>query len=133
MHDCRGMKQQLESLRNLLRGLDAQLYAFLESKESLNMLFCFRWILVLFKREFPFDKILRLWDAFFVKPETDLHLFMALAILFKEKKKIMDMDLNFDGLMEYCINLSGNINLERTLAQAEYLYQCAVDAGLVVS
>ena len=34
-----------------------------ESKESLNLFFCFRWLLVLFKREFTFEKIQRLWEV----------------------------------------------------------------------
>jgi len=27
------------------------------------MFFSFRWLLVLFKREFPFDKVLKLWEV----------------------------------------------------------------------
>ncbi len=34
-----------------------------ENTESLNLFFCFRWILIIFKREFDFKDIPRLWDV----------------------------------------------------------------------
>jgi len=34
-----------------------------ESKDCLNLFFCFRWLLVLFKREFSFETIQRLWEV----------------------------------------------------------------------
>ena len=35
-----------------------------ESHESSNMYFCFRWLLIMFKREFSFPDIMRLWEVF---------------------------------------------------------------------
>jgi len=34
-----------------------------ESQESSNMYFCFRWLLILFKREFSFPEIMRIWEV----------------------------------------------------------------------
>lgn len=36
---------------------------FSESHDSGNFYFCFRWILILFKREFHFHEIQRLWEV----------------------------------------------------------------------
>jgi len=39
-----------------------------ESKDCLNLFFCFRWLLVLFKREFSFETIQRLWEVWKHRP-----------------------------------------------------------------
>jgi hypothetical protein len=73
------MKRQLLSLQQLLGVMDPQLHRHLgslqsfkkanhthgttENADGLNLFFCFRWILIGFKREFPFDEVLRLWDV----------------------------------------------------------------------
>lgn len=38
-------------------------FLFAESHNSDDMYFCFRWVLVVFKREFFFDDIMRLWEV----------------------------------------------------------------------
>jgi hypothetical protein len=43
------MHQQLTALANLLRHLDPELHAYLQSADCLNMFFCFRWLLIQFK------------------------------------------------------------------------------------
>ncbi|KAJ7313908.1 hypothetical protein JRQ81_005706 [Phrynocephalus forsythii] len=57
------MKRQLSQLTLLLRVLDSALCDFLDSKESGTLCFCFRWILIWFKREFAFSEILQLWEV----------------------------------------------------------------------
>ena len=37
--------------------------AMLEATDSANMLFCFRWLIVSFKREFSFEDIKRVWEV----------------------------------------------------------------------
>lgn len=57
------MKTQLLHLQSLIRHADPALYAHLEQTGSLNLFFCFRWLLVRFKREFPLDEVLRIWEC----------------------------------------------------------------------
>lgn len=38
-------------------------FLFLESQDSGYLYFCFRWLLIRFKREFSFQDILRLWEV----------------------------------------------------------------------
>jgi hypothetical protein len=78
LRDQSGMKRQLSTLQQLIRVMDPQLYAhlgqsflkstwqeltFVDKTDSLNLFFCFRWILIAFKREFSFTQVIRLWDV----------------------------------------------------------------------
>jgi hypothetical protein len=57
------MKRQLSTLQQLIASMDPELHAHLEKTGSLNLFFCFRWILISFKREFAFDQVIRLWEV----------------------------------------------------------------------
>ncbi|KAN0061817.1 GTPase activating protein [Thecaphora frezii] len=61
--DQSGMKTQLLLLQKLISVMDPKLYGHLERSDSLNLFFCFRWLLVCFKREFPFDDTLKIWEC----------------------------------------------------------------------
>lgn len=52
-------------LRELLRLTHARFYQHLVSlgEDGLQMLFCHRWLLLCFKREFPEAEALRIWEA----------------------------------------------------------------------
>lgn len=51
------MHGQLLALRKLVQLLDPPLHAFMEAKSCLNYFFCYRWLLIHFKREFAFDEV----------------------------------------------------------------------------
>lgn len=61
--DQAGMKKQLSQLHTLLAAIEPELSVYLDQHDSGNMFFCFRWLLVLFKREFSHDDILPLWEV----------------------------------------------------------------------
>ena len=54
---CRGMHAQLLALQKLVQLLDPPLHAHLERHECLDFFFTYRWLLILFKREFTFDEV----------------------------------------------------------------------------
>lgn len=58
-----GMKRQLGELRVILQFMEPQLWEHLDSKDSSNLYFCFRWLLIHFKREFSFEDIQSLWEV----------------------------------------------------------------------
>ncbi|GFN95907.1 TBC1 domain family member 15, partial [Plakobranchus ocellatus] len=60
--DQNGMKVQLSQIHKLMQVQDPELCAYLEAHDSGNFYFCFRWILIVFKREFHFHEIQRLWE-----------------------------------------------------------------------
>jgi hypothetical protein len=70
LRDQSGMKRQLSTLQQLIAVMDPELHAHLEKTGSLNLFFCFRWILIAFKREFAFDQVIRLWE---VSPHITQH------------------------------------------------------------
>ena len=50
----------------------------------------FRWVLIAFKREFPFDDVLRLWEVLWTDYYTrDFVLFVALAVLESHRDMIL--------------------------------------------
>lgn len=62
--------------------MDPVFYNYLEKVDSMNLFFCYRWILVGFKREFPLGETLKIWENFFTDCcGSQFHLFFALAIL----------------------------------------------------
>lgn len=64
---------------------------------SLNLFFCFRWILIAFKREFKFDKVIKLWEVLWTKYYSDQFiLFVALAILQSHRDVIIRYLTEFD-------------------------------------
>ena len=58
-----GMHSQLKQVANLIKYLDPQLHRHLDKHNSTNMFFCFRWLLILFKREFELDDVEHIWDV----------------------------------------------------------------------
>ncbi|GJE86905.1 TBC domain-containing protein [Phanerochaete sordida] len=123
LRDQSGMKKQLSTLQQLISVMDPELYRHLEKTDSLNLFFCFRWILIAFKREFQFEDVLRLWEVLW----TDYYsksfvLFVALAVLESHRDVIMRYLVEFDEILKYCNELSMTIELDSTLAQAEVLF-----------
>ncbi|MEE6517584.1 hypothetical protein FKM82_027906 [Ascaphus truei] len=59
------MELQLMYLRELLRLVHPRFHQHLLSlgEDGLQMLFCHRWVLLCFKREFPDSEALRMWEA----------------------------------------------------------------------
>ncbi|KAL6072267.1 RabGAP/TBC domain-containing protein [Balamuthia mandrillaris] len=120
--DQRGMHTQLLQLANLIKCMDRRFYNYLEQRDCLNMFFCFRWLLIHFKREFAYEDIPRLWEAMWAQQlSPHFHLFVALAILLKHKKVIMKNDMSFDDILKYINNLAGKMDVHQVLHDAEYL------------
>ncbi|RMZ54525.1 hypothetical protein APUTEX25_002101 [Auxenochlorella protothecoides] len=131
--DCTGMHAQLEALRQLLELLDPPLHAHLHRRDCLSLYFCYRWLLILFKREFGFDQVLRLWEALWTAvPTPHLHLYLAVAALASRRRDILTADADFDGMLRLCLELAGKLDLETLLRDAEALCAFAGDAGRAV-
>jgi len=93
----RGIQKHLSVLAELIRQTDGKFYGYLKSKDCLSMLFCFRWLLILFKREFDLNDLKPMWEAIWSEYHTsDYQLFVALAILRRIRKHIStSMRLSF--------------------------------------
>ncbi|XP_075006097.1 TBC1 domain family member 15 isoform X2 [Calonectris borealis] len=115
-----GMKTQLIQLSTLLRLLDSGFCSYLESQDSGYLYFCFRWLLIRFKREFSFQDILRLWEVMWTElPCQNFHLLLCCAILESEKQQIMDKHYGFNEILKHINELSMKIDVEYILCKAE--------------
>lgn len=118
------METQLLTLNHLVKEMDFELYSYLEDHDATNFFFCFRWVLILFKREFDFEQVKRLWDAMWSQYcGSDFHLFMCLSILKDGKKEIISKQMPFDEILKYCVDLSNKLDPVQTLQRA---YTCYV-------
>lgn len=111
LRDQSGMRKQLSTLQQLIQLMDPELYAHLEKTGSLNLFFCFRWILISFKREFSFENVVKLWEALWTNfYSNNFVLFVALAVLQSHRDVIMRYLSEFDEVLKYANDLSGTVS-----------------------
>ena len=68
------------------------------------MYFCFRWILILFKREFAFPDIMRIWEILWTDlPCKNFHLLIVISILLMRKDDIMSNGYGFNEILKVII------------------------------
>uniref|UniRef100_A0A3Q3JZX1 TBC1 domain family member 15 n=1 Tax=Monopterus albus TaxID=43700 RepID=A0A3Q3JZX1_MONAL len=115
-----GMKTQLIQLSTLLRLLDLAFWNYLEAQDSGYLYFCFRWLLIRFKRELSFHDVLRLWEVMWTGlPCHNFHLLVCCAILDSEKQKIMEENYGFSEILKHINELSMKLDIEEILQKAE--------------
>ncbi|XP_008102370.2 TBC1 domain family member 16 isoform X1 [Anolis carolinensis] len=121
------MEKQLMYLRELLRLMHVRFYHHLVSlgEDGLQMLFCHRWILLCFKREFPDAEALRIWEACWAHYQTDyFHLFICVAIVVIYGDDVIEQQLATDQMLLHFGNLAMHMNGELILRKARsLLYQ----------
>uniref|UniRef100_A0A8C7T8H9 Rab-GAP TBC domain-containing protein n=1 Tax=Oncorhynchus mykiss TaxID=8022 RepID=A0A8C7T8H9_ONCMY len=99
-----GMKTQLIQLSTLLRLLDLSFWNYLVAQDSGHLYFCFRWLLIRFKRELSFPDVLRLWEVMWTGlPCQNFHLLVCCAILDSEKHQIMEKQYGFNEILKVCV------------------------------
>ncbi|XP_053308823.1 TBC1 domain family member 16 [Spea bombifrons] len=121
------MEKQLLYLRELLRLMYPRFYQHLLSlgEDGLQMLFCHRWILLCFKREFSDSEALRMWEACWAHYQTDyFHLFLCVAIMVLYGDDVIEQQLPTDQMLLHFSNLAMHMNGELVLRKARsLLYQ----------
>ncbi|KAG9473614.1 hypothetical protein GDO78_004096 [Eleutherodactylus coqui] len=121
------MEKQLMYLRELLRLVHLRFYKHLISlgEDGLQMLFCHRWILLCFKREFSDSEALRMWEACWAHYQTDyFHLFLCVAIIVLYGEDVIEQQLPADQMLLHFSNLAMHMSGELVLKKARsLLYQ----------
>ncbi|KAJ8251634.1 hypothetical protein GJAV_G00223470 [Gymnothorax javanicus] len=121
------MERQLMYLRELLRLMLPRFHQHLTQlgEDGLQLLFCHRWILLCFKREFPDTEALRMWEACWAHYQTDyFHLFLCVAIIVLYGEDVTEQQLATDQMLLHFSNLSMHMNGELVLRKARsLLYQ----------
>lgn len=83
-----------------------------------------------FFREFEYDKTMRLWEILWTHHLSEhFHLYVCVAILKRNRSKIMGEQMDFDTLLKFINGLSGRIDLDLTLRGAEALCIYAGENG----
>lgn len=101
--DQAGMKEQLLHLHTLLMFVEPELTDYFDKHDSGNMFFCFRWLLVWFKRELSQEDIMNLWEVMWTDlPCKNFHLLICVAILETEKRTVMDNNYGFTEILKVC-------------------------------
>ncbi len=65
MKNGQGIQHQLNVFASVIKQIDPALFQRLTDLKSEHLFFAFRWILILFKREFEMEDTLLLWDMLF--------------------------------------------------------------------
>jgi len=121
--DQGGMKRQLEELCHLLRYVDPVFYSYLDTKDSGNLYFCFRWLLIWFKREFNYPDTMLLWEVLWTKvPCKNFHLLICVALLDTEKSSIVENKYGFTEVLKHVNDMSHRIDLEACLSKAHGIF-----------
>ncbi|XP_070998177.1 TBC1 domain family member 15-like [Oncorhynchus clarkii lewisi] len=115
-----GMKTQLIQLSTLLRLLDLSFWNYLVAQDSGHLYFCFRWLLIRFKRELSFPDVLRLWEVMWTGlPCQNFHLLVCCAILDSEKHQIMEEQYGFNEILKLINELPMKLDIVAILNKAE--------------
>ncbi|XP_044760704.1 TBC1 domain family member 16 isoform X2 [Coccinella septempunctata] len=104
----RDMDISLRYLRELIRVMIPKFYDHLEKhKDAMELLFCHRWILLCFKREFTEGVAIRMWEACWANYLTDyFHLFLCLAIICVYADDVIAQDLRTDEMLLHFSSLA---------------------------
>ncbi|KAL1441880.1 hypothetical protein MTO96_008198 [Rhipicephalus appendiculatus] len=122
--DQSGMKKQLTQLFDILAVAVPKLAIYLEEHESGNLYFCFRWLLVLFKREFKCEEIMRLWEVLWTDlPCKNFHLLLCVAILDHEKELLIENNYGLNEILKHINDMCYRIDLELILSTAEAIVE----------
>jgi len=121
--DQAGMKTQFAQVRRLIEFANAPLFNYMRSHDSDNMYFCFRWLLVWYKRELSNEDVLKLWECLWTRlPCPNFHLLFSVAILDQETSVIIESQYEFTEILKHVNELSGNVDVQKTLQIAEAIY-----------
>jgi len=76
------VEQSIRIHEECLAAVDPELATHLTAIEILPQIFLIRWVRLLFSREFPFDKVLVMWDTMFsIDPKFELIDLICTAML----------------------------------------------------
>ncbi|KAJ1372987.1 hypothetical protein KIN20_035305 [Parelaphostrongylus tenuis] len=121
--DQAAIKLQMYQLRDLVMIVNPQLANYLESHQSDDMYFCFRWVLVWFKRELSFVDTCKLWEVLWTgQPCPNFLLLICVAILDGQMNVIIDNGFGLTEILKHVNDLSMHLVLDDILTAAEAIF-----------
>ncbi|XP_011296252.2 TBC1 domain family member 16 [Musca domestica] len=100
--------RNLKFLRELIRIMLPRFFAHLQlHSDAMELLFCHRWLLLCFKREFTEAVVIRMWEACWSNYLTDyFHLFLCLAIIAVYADDVIAQNLRADEMLLHFSSLA---------------------------
>lgn len=90
-------RSQLETLLAMLKIVDPHLHDRVTfSRESRHLFICYRWLLLLFKREVGFGHFPLILETIYSAPTRSYELFIALALLELYREQLLSIAPHFD-------------------------------------
>lgn len=111
----------------------AKFYAhLLLEDEGMDLLFCHRWLLLGFKREFYDLHVMRMWEACWSHYQTEFfHIFICVAIVLEYGDLVWRKSMRVDEMLNYFNNLALEMDGDEVLKKARsLLYQFRRLAGI---
>ncbi|SCU93267.1 LAFA_0F15500g1_1 [Lachancea sp. 'fantastica'] len=123
LRDQSGIRDQMLTLTDLCQLMLPKMSHHLAMCDSSNLFFCFRMLLVWFKREFEFDDVCNIWEVFFTDfYSSQFQLFFMLAILQKNSLPVMQNLDQFDQVLKFFNELKGTMDWSDLMIRSELLF-----------
>ncbi|SCU98407.1 LAMI_0F14488g1_1 [Lachancea mirantina] len=123
LRDQSGIRDQMLTLTDLCQLMLPKLSEHLNKCDSSNLFFCFRMLLVWFKREFSFDDVCSIWEIFWTDfYSSQFQLLFMLAILQKSSWPVMQNLTQFDQVLKYFNDLKGSMEWSDIMIRSELLF-----------
>uniref|UniRef100_A0A8R1E2Z2 Rab-GAP TBC domain-containing protein n=1 Tax=Caenorhabditis japonica TaxID=281687 RepID=A0A8R1E2Z2_CAEJA len=118
------METNLAYLRNLLKIFVPDFHEHLEKQkpDAMQLMFVHRWILLCFKREFPENHALHIWECCWAHYRTNyFHLFVCVAIVSVYGKDVITQNLPHDEILLFFASLANHMDALLVLQKARGL------------
>ncbi|SCU96312.1 LAME_0F15830g1_1 [Lachancea meyersii CBS 8951] len=123
LRDQSGIRDQMLTLTDLCQLMLPKMSDHLAKCDSSNLFFCFRMLIVWFKREFEFDDVCSIWEVFLTDfYSSQFQLFFMLAILQKNSVPVMQNLDQFDQVLKFFNELKGSMDWSDLMIRSELLY-----------
>lgn len=123
LRDQSGIRDQMFTLTELTQLLLPQLSYHLDKCDSSDLFFCFRMLIVWFKREFSINEICSIWEIIWTNYyNSQFQLFFMLAILQDNSQSIIKNLSSFDQVIKYFNELHNTLNYQELMIRSELLY-----------
>ena len=123
LRDQSGIRDQMMTLTDLCQLMLPKMSAHLAKCDSSNLFFCFRMLIVWFKREFEFEDVCSIWEVFLTDfYSSQFQLFFMLAVLQKNSAPVMNNLDQFDQVLKFFNELRGTMDWGDLMIRSELLF-----------
>ncbi|CAM1303479.1 TBC1D16 (predicted) [Pycnogonum litorale] len=118
------IRTHLAYLQELIRIMIPDFYNHVNKYEdSIGLLFCHRWVLLCFKREFKESDALKIWETCWSHYQTDyFHIFICAAIICIYGNDVLQQNLPPDEMLLHFSSLAQHMNGDLVLRKARGLF-----------